>query len=217
MWNLFCLELSKYVTVESLAGTPYMRLEGIGSHSSSRRKISFPFQAKVQESYLNEYTLGILEKFVPYVISKRPFGFNYDGSYSIAASSQDILIILSNLFIEWFNLQPASEQPNLDTLYQEGILKKAKFLGSDLYYLYATGQGTSRNTFGLVGRNMLRFKDKNIKFNIVETPSESDPNLSILLSTEMVRIIIDRILRITNYKYGKDSQEHTTRKSLRFI
>ena len=29
LWRLFCLELSKYVEVESIAGTPYHRLEGL--------------------------------------------------------------------------------------------------------------------------------------------------------------------------------------------
>ena len=31
IWGLFCYELSKYVTVESLAGVPYRRLENVGN------------------------------------------------------------------------------------------------------------------------------------------------------------------------------------------
>ena len=33
MWNMFCLELSKYVTVESVAGRPYKYLESLGTNN----------------------------------------------------------------------------------------------------------------------------------------------------------------------------------------
>ena len=60
----------------------------------------------------------------------------------------------------------------------------------------------------MIGRDMLRFKDKTITLNITEdSVAEDDPNMSIFLSDIIVRIIIDRILRTINNKYGQSNQE----------
>ena len=210
MWNLFCLELSKYVTVESLTGVPYMYLEKIGlGNSAATQEIRFPFE------HINYpvYSAGIeqfISAFIPAILGKRPFGFNYaNGSYGIAMSERDLFITLSNLFIEWYNSLPAAQQTSKEELFNRGVLFKGKCIGNKLYYVYDSNSYTIANYGSLIGRELFRFKNKPITFNITNTVRtvEDDPNISIFLSKDMVKVIIDRILRTINNKYGQSNTQ----------
>ena len=211
MWNLFCLELSKYVTVESLTGVPYMHLERIGiSNNSTTQEIHFPFSRI--DRCPPEFELYIAA-FIPAILSKRPFRFNFfNGSYGIAMSERDLFITLSNLFIEWYNSLPAAQQTPRDELFARGVLCKGKCIGNKLYYIFGNNSNTVANYNRLIGRNLFRFKNRTITFNITNIVStvEDDPNMSIFLSGTMVKVIIDRILRTINNKYGQPSTEEGT-------
>lgn len=209
MWNLFCLELSKYVTVESLTGVPYMYLERIGTSNNTTQEIHFPFE------HVNDaaYSAGIsqdIAAFIPAILSKRPFGFNYaNGSYGIAMSERDLFITLSNLFIEWYNSLPAAQQTSREELFNRGVLCKGKCIGNKLYYIFDNNSNTVANYNRLIGRNLFRFKNRTITFNItnIVRTVEDDPNMSIFLSEDMVNVIIDRILRTINNKYGQSGTQ----------
>lgn len=210
MWNLFCLELSKYVTVESLTGVPYVYLERIGtSNNTITQEIHFPFE------HINDadYSAGIeqfIAAFIPAILRKRPFGFNYaNGSYGIAMSERDLFITLSNLFIEWYNSLPAAQQTPRDELFARGVLRKGKCIGNKLYYIFGNNPDTVANYNRLIGRNLFRFKNRTITFNITNTVRtvEDDHNMSIFLSLNMVKVIIDRILRTINNKYGQSGTQ----------
>ena len=211
MWNLFCLELSKYVTVESLAGVPYMYLERIGiSDNSTTQEIRFPF-SRIDKCppELEPY----IAAFIPAVLNKKPFGFNFsNGSYGIAMSDRDLFITLSNLFIEWYNSLPAAQQTSREELFARGIIYKGKCIGNKLYYVFDRNTNATANYNRLIGRNLFRFKNRTITFNItnIVRTMEDDPNMSIFLSKTIVMVIIDRILRTINNKYGQPSTEEGT-------
>lgn len=209
MWNLFCLELSKYVTVESLTGGPYIRLETIGTDRRATEEITFPLEPAPVDIDLNEHIRQSIAAFIPAILSKKPFGFNFfNGSYGIAMSERDLFITLSNLFIEFYNSLPASQQTPIEDLFFAGILCKGKLIGNKLYYVYDSDPNAVTNYRDMIGRDMLRFKDKTITLNITEdSVAGDDPNMSIFLSDIIVRIIIDRILRTINNKYGQSNQE----------
>lgn len=210
MWNLFCLELSKYVTVESLTGVPYMYLERIGTSNNSTQEINFPFnRISGCPSELEPY----IAAFIPAILSKRPFGFNYsNGSYGIAMSDRDLFITLSNLFIEWYNSLPAAQQTSKEELFTTGVLCKGKCIGNKLYYVFDNNTNAVANYNSLIGRDLFRFKNKTITFNITNMVRtiDDDPNMSIFLSKIMVAVIIDRILRTINNKYGQPNTEEDT-------
>lgn len=211
MWNLFCLELSKYVTVESLTGVPYMYLERIGiSNNSLTREIHFPFNHI--DRCLSDFE-PYIAAFIPVILSKRPFGFNFsNGSYGIAMSDRDLFITLSNLFIEWYNSLPVSQQTSKEELFARGIIFKGKCIGNKLYYILGNNANSVANYNRLIGRELFRFKNRIITFNItnIVRTVEDDPNMSIFLSDNIVRVIIDRILRTINNKYGQPSTEEGT-------
>ena len=210
MWNLFCLELSKYVTVESLTGVPYMYLERIGTSNETTQEIHFPFSHIDRcPSELEPFVAA----FMPAILSKRPFRFNFsNGSYGIAMSDRDLLITLSNLFIEWYNSLPAAQQTPREELFARGIIYKGKCIGNKLYYVFGNNANSVADYNSLIGRSLFRFKNRTITFNITNIVRivDDDPNMSIFLSETMVMVIIDRILRTINNKYGQPSTEEGT-------
>lgn len=211
VWNLFCLELSKYVTVESLRGVPYMYLEKIGQVSSTTEEIKFPLQPVTSPDFGSEYN-EVIAAFIPAVLEKKPFRFNFaNGSFGIAMSERDIFITLSNLFIEWYNSLPRDLQISRERLFADDIISKGKLIGNKMYYTCRMTSNNSSSYGSMIGRSLFRFKNTTIKFNIVDPASteEDDPNLSIFLSTTIVGLIIDRILRTINNKYGQYTSEDT--------
>lgn len=208
MWSLFCLELSKYVTVESLAGVPYMYLERIGVRDSMTTSvIQFPLNYTVRyPSSFEPY----IAAFIPFILKKRPFGFNFfNDSYGIAMSDRDLFITLSNLFIEWYNSLPAERQTPREELFSGEILFKGKCIGNKLYYIRSSNYNIEANYNRLIGRSLFRFKNRTITFNITNIVKtvDDDPNAAIFLSRTMVAAIVDRILRTINNKYGQSSTE----------
>ena len=217
MWSLFCLELSKYVTVESLTGVPYMHLERIGISNLFTQEIRFPF------SYLGECSSALepyIAAFIPIILSKKPFGFNFfNGSYGIAMSDRDLLITLSNLFIEWYNSLPATQQPSREELFAKGVIYKGKCIGNKLYYIFDRSTNEVVDYNSLIGRPLFKFKNRVITFNITNMVRtiDDDPNISIFLSEAMVLSIINRILRTINNKYGQPNTEDFSGETHRYL
>lgn len=212
-WKLFCLELLKYVTTESLAGGPYIRLERVALPSN--HQIIFPIS--IERGYnsfkiLNYNNLPLLNNFIKYIILKKPFKFSYADCYNIATSNYNTTIILSNLFIEWFNSLDSSERPNRSDLLNTSFINKVVLVKNNLYSEEcADAFNTPNDTAPL-----LTFKGKEIKLNIQEIKTTINNNEFIILDTKVVKIIIHRILQIINYKYGREGK-FTYRKTLGFI
>lgn len=217
VWELFCLELSRYVTVESLSGTPYMYLERIGNNSNNTVRVKFAEQP-IHEGDLDDFLIDAANEFMPYILEKRPFRFNYaNGSYGIALCPDDLMVVLSNTFIDWYNSLPANEQVDQNTLLGYGIIKRAKKIGNNLWYLNSRDGNSMDEYRSLIGRELFRFKDRTIRLNIIEDNPERDPNESLILSTKFAGLIVDRILRTINNKYGRQENTHTTRETLRYL
>ena len=99
-WNLFCRELSLYVTRESLEGVPYRHLEHVGIKNGKWSKMdlepNFCSTHFFEDSVITQFIRGILKDM--------PFRFNYvNGSYGVAMSPFEWHIAISNKFIEWYN------------------------------------------------------------------------------------------------------------------
>lgn len=225
LWQLFCLELSKYVTVESLEGVPYNKLEFIGKTTESLR-------AHIYIYNINMFTGtsclegAILGSFVPYIFKKRPFTFNYaNGCYNIAKSDRDICLILSNLFIKWYNSLSENEQPSLQSLYDNSILTDVKLDSSGNFVPIFKHSSTKANDrFGVIGRQVFTFKDNPIFLQLISSEvlmDEEDPGVITILSTNMVTAIVLKITTILNYRYGQERKEtddsSTSREIIRYI
>lgn len=218
IWNLFVLELDKYVHTESISGVPYKYLERIGSPNSGShyfvgRVVTIP-NIVVENPITDAIMDLLLRRFLPYVIEKRPFRFNFIGQYSIADSPYNIVIRLSNLFIEWFNTSLSSEE--------QGVLKP-ELIGTNTLIVCKVSNGViirkELNRIGipnfngyrrLIGIPLWTFKDREVTLNITNiseneniTTLPEDENSSILLHPDVVIYFVQKLLRVINYKYGK--------------
>lgn len=208
MWNLFCLELSKYVTVESLTGVPYMYLEKIGVNNVRKEKVCFPFYY-VGDIPSSELFSRCVKGLINEVIKRKPFGFNFvNGCYGIAMSEKEIFITLSNLFIEYYNSLPSDQRVPKEELFSERILYRGKCINNNLFYLHNNIQNIEDSRDQFIGKELFKFKDEVIKFNITNSENiEKDSNLSIFLSQQLVLTVINKLLTIINNRYGRPTTE----------
>lgn len=211
MWNLFCLELSKYVCTESVIGTPYMYLERIGQASTRIEFIPIPFIGTPSNSVELSQTLeSELTLFIPFVLHEKPFKFNFiNGSYGIAMSDKEIFITLSNLYIEYYNSIPLEIRPSKSHLYTTGIVHNGIIMENKLYYILDSSYNSYDDYSAIIGTELFKFKGKPVTFNITPSIKKEDPNQSVFLNIRIVKDIIDRILRIINSKYGRENNQET--------
>lgn len=205
IWRLFCLELSKYVEVESIAGVPYHRLEELGT--SDRRAGGNVFKVV---NYLNYYGNGIKEMikdFVSYFIKQGKLKFNYaNGSYSIGMSFIEYMLVISNEFIDWYNKKFNNKELRytFDTLKNKAVLKEGIIANNKIYYEDSRRDVNSYAAYN--GKRMCTFKGVDVLINIVDINGVKEDNKSIILNTNIALYILSRILRVINYRYGKAEQ-----------
>ena len=215
-WQLFALELSKYVQVESIAGTPYKRLENIKKAHVIQQYSSF--------SSLNEYMIEdgirtnygtILKEFIKYLINSKKLKFNYyENSYGIAMNYIEFNILISNEFINWFNSQLGviisldNEIYTLTNMITNGLLIKCS-ISNNTIDIYSS---STRNIEDIVVRAQAQiaciFKGQPVQITINNDVVE-DNNL-IMIHPNIVNTIFNKLISITNINYGTNSNTPTT-------
>lgn len=213
IWRLFTLELDKYVHTESLSGVPYKYLESVGiNNDSALLYISINNTQHERPIFMLNHNI-LLTKFIPYIIEKRIFSFNFDRGYHIADSDYNIVIKTSNAFIEWYNSLPFSEQEdefgeNLKrSMFDSRELILCKVKNEKIYQCIDSSSNYTREK-EKIGTLLWYFKDKLLRLNITGIPgtddsyTNDDENTSILLHPSIVMYIVNKMLSIINYKYG---------------
>lgn len=208
MWNMFCLELSKYVTVESVAGVPYNYLEKLGTNDMEvgiDRFITY-LSPNYYESVI---TPDKFREFVRYFISSKKLKFNYvNGSYSIGMSLIEFIVLISNEFIKWYNDQFNKEEltAKFAELKRKDILKECIIDNGKIYY--ETGRTNVNNYLGYIGKKVCMFKDREITISITDITEVRNGNKSIILNTQTALYILNIILKVLNYRYGRNKATH---------
>lgn len=217
-WGLFCYELAKYVTVESLSGVPYIRLESVGTYGSA--SITFPYY---RTSRLNSYST-LQTAFARYYIRTQKFNVAFtNGLYELGCDPVDFIVDITNCFISWVNRRNAARisRSSLSTLKDRGILGEYVIVNKKL--CYPTRRNELRDVSALQGRELFRFKDHMVTLNITDVGEEESNNIVTLLNHDYVCCLLTRILKIINYRYGhkeerKDSNtENTARQKHQII
>ena len=205
IWRLFCLELSKYVEVESIAGTPYHRLENLGT--SNMRAGEGVFKVVNHLDYYGDGIEGAIKDFASYFIKQGKLKFNYaNGSYSIGMSFTEYMLVISNEFIDWYNKKFNNKELRytFDTLKEDNVLKEEIIANNKIYY-----ENSCRNVNLYVaynGKRMCTFKGADVLINIVDLNEVKEGNKSIILNADIALCILSKILRVINYRYGKTEQ-----------
>ena len=204
IWRLFCLELSKYVEVESIAGTPYHRLENLGTSNMGAGEDVFRV---VNQLRYDDSIKEIIKEFVPYFIKQGKLKFNYaNGSYSIGMSFTEYILVISNEFIDWYNKKFNNKEwkYTFDALKRSDVLKEGIIANNKIYYENSRRNVNSCAAYN--GQRMCTFKGKDVLINIVDINEVKEDNKSIILNTNIALYILSKILRVINYRYGKAEQ-----------
>lgn len=205
IWRLFCLELSKYVEVESIAGVPYHRLENLGTSDMSVREDVFEVVNRLD--YYGDGIEGMIKDFVSYFIKQGKLKFNYDnGSYSIGMSLTEYILVISNEFIDWYNKKFNNKELKytFDTLKRNSVLEEGIIANNKIYYKNSRHNVNSYAAYN--GKRMCTFKGTDVLINIVDINGVEEDNKSIILNTNIALYILSKILRVINYRYGKAEQ-----------
>lgn len=207
-WNMFCLELSKYVTVESIAGRPYKYLEKLGTDSMEMGVDRF-ITYLLPSYYGNALGSDELKEFVKGFINLKKLKFNYvNGSYSIGMSLIEFIVLISNEFIKWYNDQFNKEKLTIKftELKRKGILKECIIDNGKIYY--DKGRNNANNYAQYIGKKVCMFKGREVTVDITDIAKVRNENKSIILNTRTALYILATILKVLNYRYGRNKATH---------
>lgn len=205
IWRLFCLELSKYVEVESIAGVPYYRLENLGTLNTSAGEHVFKVVNNLD--YYEDGIKRMIKDFVSYFIKQGKLKFNYaNGSYSIGMSFTEYILVISNEFIDWYNKKFNNKELRytFNTLKRNNVLEESIIANNKIYYENSYHNVNSYAAYN--GKRMCTFKGIDVLINIVNLKEVIEDNRSIILNTNIALYILSKILRVINYRYGKSEQ-----------
>lgn len=208
MWNMFCLELSKYVTVESVAGTPYHYLERLGTNDMEAGVDRFITYLSC-DYYTSCITSDKFKEFVRYFINSKKLKFNYvNGSYSIGMSLIEFIVLISNEFIKWYNDQFNKEEVTVKfaDLRERGILRECIIDNGRIYY--DRGRNNVNNYARYIGKKVCVFKGREITVDITDIAEVKNENKSIILNTQTALYLLTTILKVLNYRYGRNKAAH---------
>lgn len=207
MWQLFCLELDKYVRVESISGVPYRHLEKISNREGMTIGASTFTMKAPYNKYTSRFTKDNMKDFVVYLIEKGKLRFNFiNGNYGLAMSYIDYMILISNEFIEWYNhrfnqhiVTSSYAQLKSDKVLKECIIDNGKIF-------YFTGNTASnRDYLSYEGRGVCMFKGEPVNIHIVDD-NRGPENKVVLVNSEIAETIVKAILETVNYKYGRKEE-----------
>lgn len=223
IWQLFCLELDKFVRVESLSGVPYRKLENIGVESSSfTSSLSYDsFRNVVQIPAFWIYGKR-LQRFLKYIFDNNILTFNwYNGQYGIAMSFTEYIIAISNAFINWYNTNYDTLNINmtLKDLFNANIIFSGSIRDNKIYYDYRNPTSNLLDE----GKYVCTFKGEDIKLHITDDNIQNDKD--IIINLAVADLILSSVLKTINYSYGKDDNDSrneeedslTFSKTIRFI
>lgn len=210
LWQLFCLELSKYVTVESIAGGPYRYLEKIGTGDMDTGVSSFTVFNAPRYWDNSIVSQNELREFIKYFVQGNHLKFNYvNGSYSIGMSFIEFIVLISNEFIKWYNGQFNDKKitATFEDLKRCYVVRECIISNGKVYYDNSRNNANSLASY--VGRRVCTFKGADITLSIVGVSGVNDVNKSIILDPQTALFILNQILKVLNYRYGRETAAHT--------
>lgn len=217
MWMLFCNELALYVTVESLAGGPYIKMENIGKTSRKIGYDGFDIEPSLPSRlYGNNEEKETLSKdimeFTKYYLKHGHFILCYTESrFCTAMSYYDYMVDISASFIEWFNLYRKAS--DVSRLFSNDILIETCIREGEFY----NAQKISRSNMDRYnGQYVLEFKGERKNLLIEDSNNDDEEqNVSLVLNHKLAMFILCSILRIINYRFtnGNTEQQGSTESS----
>lgn len=192
-WRLFCVELSRYVTVESLLGTPYYRMTNITDKSNNK-----PIKVHNSPTYIWDHKEWLVETIYNLVTNKL-LNFKYvNGEYNFANSKAELIRIISNEFITIYNdkFNKKEVKESLSQLANRSFVIRVKYFNDNYYHI--------SNTVNKIPSNdvLFTFKGKDIKTVITE--DITNVRQIYILNPDKISYIATKLLEFININYGKE-------------
>lgn len=208
IWNLFCLELSKYVETESIAGTPYNYLErvnGYRTQSSISNDFCDTYFYLNTRNEVNRHIKEMLLNFFKKILNEGHLKFIYSNNkYTLGMSFIDAIVLISNEFLDFIDSYDTSYF-NINNLYSLNILRYCTtnndFNRLDLIKLSDYNYGN--NISDRVGKYVCEFKGKPVTFSIAaETIDNSEFVYYVVLNPSIIlKFLLYTLYNINKY-YG---------------
>lgn len=216
IWQLLCLELDRYVRVESIDGVPHHRLENIPAPEMGDAKDKFPMQSLRGAVHYNSiFGREQFKLFIKYLLETKKIRFNYNnGSYGLGMSFIDTVVLISNEFINWYNTEYNKHTFDLSyaNLVSSGVIKECIITNGKVYIPRPVRRGSSDDYQRYVGKKICTFKGREITLTIdgVLSSEEESLNRTRILNLQYIEAIVCSILRILNYGYGREERSETS-------
>ena len=211
-WNLFCRELSLYVTRESLRGVPYRHLEHVGIKNGKWSKMD------LEPNFCSTHFFEdpVITQFIRGILKDMPFRFNYvNGSYGVAMSPFEWHIAISNKFIEWYNSRDKEFRERVN--YRDYMME-VKVEGSAIYRQTNSSFLNDRDLSEFIGRRVCTFKGEEVSLSITGINQHfEDENITLVLNTEICQHILAYILKIVNFGYGNSNKSYNSSDRSTFV
>lgn len=213
-WMIFCEELEKSTSIESVAGVPYYHLEDVGTASDLDDYENFYYPAHAlhditamyyhfQSSpyYLNDKELRImLRSFTGYYARNGHLHLSYDGrKYVCGMQYFDYMIDVSNSFINFYN-EHLKEGPEKRGFLYNGFLLQVVAANRQFKL---TGNHTSDYYGSYIGTEILTFKGEVKRLNIINS-NPSEVTVTTILNRCAAMFVLMNILKIINFRYKND-------------
>ena len=173
--------------MESLDGGPYITLNSVRQFTEYLEEINIPYNIKKRNPLMDE--------FIDYLCKRQPFEFNFNGYYyGFAYNTPDLMILMANEFIEYYNTLDDDKKLHKDSLFSTGVLCKG-FKRSGRIYRYTNSTVLLNN---LPKTTSITFKGKAVPL-IVEPEKTSKESYITLLGSEQFAYVTTTILERLNY------------------
>lgn len=199
-WMLFCQELSMYVTVESLQGIPWKRLEEIGSNNLLLSHTEYNGTSSIQ-SYRSFITNDTLKDFIKYYIQHGHLVISYkNGHFTYGMPYFDYILDISNSFIDFYNKKFSKHYKDPSLFYNSGFLVTVKVSNHTFYRITNNFNCDPYLLDSYKGKYVLKFKGKDIYLKIIEKGNDEEI-LTTIVAHSFAMYILYSILKVINYRY----------------
>lgn len=228
-WMLFCQELDMYVTVESLEGGPWKRLENIGTTKPLWVYIGYDDNASF-DIFTTVFSFEQLQNFIKYYLEKGHLSLSFkEGNFCCGMPYYEYIIDISNAFIDFFNKYLKRDRALVIRCYKRNLLKNT-IVANGKFHQYKDSNEDLPPSYNLAyyrNKKVLTFKGKDILTTITEEENSapSDLTLTTVIDHKLAMAVLYRILRTINYRYRNEyyhtkfgsSQNATTYKKVCYI
>lgn len=208
-WMLFCQELSMYVTVESISGGPYHRMETIGNKSQIPSYIGYSFSHASNMVFLSLFTNDNLEEFIQYYLKYGHLSLRYiNNTFTWGMPYYEYIIDISNSFIDFYNKYFSTTAQNLNNCFIRGLLRQVVVANGKFYTEDGDSTSYVNNLNNYQNKLVLAFKGKEIRTTIIDNEQNNESTLTTVISSRLAMYILQKILRTINFRYKNEHNKN---------